>query len=117
MTTPDEDRLLAAAASARAAAICPHSGFAVGAALLDSAGIRAYEVVARRKAEDTVLPAIVGLIGAGWRQLFLSADILLSQDRDDRARERLAFFVQHVTGDYPAARKFDVDIGGLLCVG
>ena len=34
----DEDRLLAAAAEARAAAICPHSGFAVGAALLAGDG-------------------------------------------------------------------------------
>jgi cytidine deaminase len=38
MTPPEEDRLLAAAATARAAAICPHSGFAVGAALLDGNG-------------------------------------------------------------------------------
>lgn len=39
MTEPShEARLLAAAAEARAAAICPHSGFAVGAALLDDAG-------------------------------------------------------------------------------
>lgn len=38
MAAPEEDRLLAAAAQARAAAICPHSNFAVGAALLDSAG-------------------------------------------------------------------------------
>ncbi len=33
-----EDSLLAAAATARAAAICPHSNFAVGAALLASDG-------------------------------------------------------------------------------
>jgi cytidine deaminase len=37
--TPDvEQRLLTAAAEARAAAICPHSGFAVGAALLAGDG-------------------------------------------------------------------------------
>jgi len=85
-------------------------------ALLDSAGIRAHEVVARGEAEHTVLTAIVGLIAAGRRQLFLAAHILLPQDGYDRARERLAFFVQHVTGDHAAARKFDVDIGGLLRV-
>lgn len=34
----DEEQLLAAAWEARAAALCPYSGFAVGAALLDGAG-------------------------------------------------------------------------------
>jgi cytidine deaminase len=38
MPVEEEARLLAAATAARAAAICPHSHFAVGAALLDSAG-------------------------------------------------------------------------------
>lgn len=38
MSAEEEARLLAAATAARAAAICPHSNFAVGAALLDAAG-------------------------------------------------------------------------------
>ncbi len=84
--------------------------------LLDPSRGRAHEVVARGKAEHAVLAAVVCLIGSRCGQLLLSADILLPEDRHDRAGKRLAFFVEHVAGDDSTPRELDVDGDCLLTV-
>ena len=61
--------------------------------LLESCRGRADVIVARRQAEDTELPAIVGLIAADRLELAFAALILIALHGDERARQRFAVLV------------------------
>ena len=84
MTTPDDDQLLELAATARARAYAPYSGFQVGAAVLSGSGA----VYLGCNVENSAYPAgicaergaLAAAIAAGERQ-FVRMVVLAASDR------------------------------------
>jgi hypothetical protein len=80
------------------------------------ARLRIHVIVTRHQAPHAVLPLIVCLRSAGWRQPLIALLVLIAKHPDQHAGHWVARFVIDVPGDHAAARKTEVDVLDLLPV-